>query len=256
MDELWAVADAFGWPMAAAFAGLLAGGVANSMISRLPRETGRFRAWMRCDACGRRKSPLDAVPIVGWLLKGGRCRSCRAHISTQEPVVEAVNAVLWLLIAGANPPTARSLSTMVFVTALLTLSLIDLEHHVLPDLITLPGILLGVVATLLPGWPVSLLDSALSAGVGYFAMMALAKGAEAYYREEAIGQGDWKMVAMLGSFMGPSSLIIALLIANISGALVGLLLVLLLGREGKQKLPLGTFLGASGILVQLTQIAW
>lgn len=166
-------------------------------------------------------------------------------------MVEAVNAVLWLLIAGAMAPSPRALVLMLLVTALLILSLIDLEHHLLPDLITLPGIVLGVGATWLPGWPVTFLDSALSAAVGYFAMMALAKAAELYYREEALGQGDWKMVAMLGAFLGSTKLVIVVLAANMTGALVGLLLVTLLGNEGRQKLPLGTFLGAAGIVMIL-----
>jgi leader peptidase (prepilin peptidase)/N-methyltransferase len=138
---------------------------------------------------------------------------------------------------------------MLFVTALLMLSLIDFQHYLLPDAITLPGIVTGVGATLMPGWPVTLLDSTLSAAVGYFAMMVLAKAAEAYYGEEALGQGDWKMVAMLGAFLGSTKLLLVVLVANAAGAAVGLLLVAALGEAGRQKLPLGSFLGASGILL-------
>lgn len=243
--------ESLGWPIAATLCGLVAGAIANSCIDRLPHDEPLARRLLTCPSCRSREPLMAAVPILGWLAKGGRCRSCRTPISTQQPVVEAVNGVLWLLIAGAMDPSPRALVLMCLVTALLILSLIDLEHHLLPDLITLPGIVLGVGATWLPGWPVTFLDSALSAAVGYFAMMALAKAAEMYYREEALGQGDWKMVAMLGAFLGSTKLVIVVLAANITGALVGLLLVTLLGNEGRQKLPLGTFLGAAGIVMIL-----
>jgi leader peptidase (prepilin peptidase)/N-methyltransferase len=164
-------------------------------------------------------------------------------------VVDAINGVLWLLIAASNPFSPRALALMGFVTVLVVLALIDLEHQILPDMITLPGIVVGVALTQLPGWPVSLLDSALSAALGYFAMMILAKAAEMYYREEALGQGDWKMIAMLGAFLGSTKLAFVALAANLLGALVGLLMIAIMGDEGRQRLPLGTFLGACGITI-------
>lgn len=241
MDELW--------PLAAGLSGLAAGGVANSLIDRLPRERPFELGLLKCSRCRRRGSVIDILPVLGWLAREGRCRVCRAHQPVQIPVVEALNGVLWLLVAAAGPPTARSVAVMVFSTLMLILSLIDLEHQILPDILTLPGIVLGLVATRLPGWPVTLLDAALSAGVGYFFMMGLAKAAEAYYGEEALGQGDWKMVAMLGAFLGSTKAVAAVLAATVAGALIGLLLVALLGKEGRQKLPLGTFLGASAVVM-------
>ncbi len=240
---------ALAWPIGAAACGLIAGRMANACIDRLPVERPLERPFLSCAVCRTRGGLLGMVPILGWLADGGRCRFCRTKVSTQKPVVEAVNAVLWLLIAGMGAPSLRGISTMGFVTVLLILSLIDLEHQLLPDILTLPGIVLGVAATWLPGWPVTLWDSALSAAVGYFAMMGLARAAEFYYGEEALGQGDWKMVAMLGAFLGSTKLVAVVLMANVTGALVGLLLVTVLGDEGRQKLPLGTFLGASGVVL-------
>jgi len=104
----------------------------------------------------------------------------------------------------------------------------------------------------LPGSPVSLVDAALSAALGYLAMMALAKGAGAFYGEEALGQGDWKMVAMLGAFLGSTKLLMAVIAACALGAAVGLALVVARGQAGRRKLPLGTFLGAAGIVIVLT----
>ena len=137
----------------------------------------------------------------------------------------------------------------IVLAALLALVVIDFQHLLLPDAITLPGIAAGVATTWLPGWPVSRLDSALSAAFGYFAMMLLAKAAELYYREEALGQGDWKLVAMLGAFLGSTKTLATVLIANGVGAGFGLLLVATMGEQGRRKLPLGSFLGASGIAI-------
>ena len=170
-------------------------------------------------------------------------------MSAVAPAVELVSAVLCALLAVRLGFSMKAVVVMLFVTTLLALVVIDFQHYLLPDAITLPGIAVGVAATWLADWPVSLADSTLSAGIGYFAMMALAKAAELYYREEALGQGDWKMVAMLGAFFGSTKAIATVLIANGTGAVVGLLLVATLGSRGRQKLPLGSFLGASGILV-------
>jgi leader peptidase (prepilin peptidase)/N-methyltransferase len=243
------------WPLAAGVLGLLVGTFASACIDRLPREGPFGASLLRCRTCGTRSRLGDLIPIVGWLMRDGRCRACRTRESGQAAGVEAGNALLWAALVVLYGPTVQAAVLMALVTALLILSLIDLRHYLLPDVITLPGIVAGVAATWLPDWPVTLLDSALTAAVGYFAMMAFAKAAEMYYGEEAVGQGDWKMVAMLGAFLGATPLIIVVVIANGVGAVVGLLMVALMGREGRQKLPLGTFLGFAGILMVLIDTA-
>jgi leader peptidase (prepilin peptidase)/N-methyltransferase len=181
--------------------------------------------------------------------QGGRCRRCRARISKLPLTVELLNTVLWALLAARFGLTTNGFVLMPFVTVLLVLIVIDFRHYLLPDAITLPGIAAGVLATWLPGWPVSRLDAALSAAIGYFVMMIIAKVAELYYGEEALGQGDWKLVAMLGAFLGSTKVMITLLAANGAGAVFGLLLVATSPEHRGRKLPLGSFLGASGIVI-------
>jgi len=245
------LAGAWWWPVVAAGLGLMAGWLANLAVRHLPSDEPVQPAIGSCPACRARGRWYDAFAIASWLAQRGRCRRCRARMSAVAPGVELVTAVLWALLAIRRGPTVETAVLMVFVAALLTLAVIDYEHYLLPDAITLPGIVLGVAACWIPGWPVSLLDAALTAGIGYFAMMALAKAAEMYYNEEALGQGDWKMVAMLGAFLGSTKTMATVLIANGFGAAVGLLLVATLGERGRHKLPLGTFLGAAGIAVAL-----
>lgn len=236
------------WPAGCAALGLAAGAVANYCILRLPWDEAEGPFATACVGCGRAYGLVAHLPILGVAYR--RCRWCRWSRPGWRPGVELGNAALWALLALTDDPwTAAAMLRMLLVTSLLVLAVIDLQHFVLPDVITLPGTVAGIAATWLPGWPVSLVDAALSASIGYFAMMALATAAENYYGEEALGQGDWKLVAMLGALLGASKLLIVLLIANVTGAAVGLLLLAKYGQDGRRKLPLGTFLGAAGILM-------
>jgi len=162
--------------------------------------------------------------------------------------VSTLVPLLWVLIAIRHGIGLHGSILAIVATALVTLATIDLHYLILPDILTLPCIVLGVGATALHGWPVSFLDASLSAALGYFCMMALAKAAEAYYGDEAIGQGDWKLVAMLGSVFGSTRLLVIVVSANAIGAAIGLGLLLVKGAEGRQKLPLGTFLGVCGLV--------
>jgi leader peptidase (prepilin peptidase)/N-methyltransferase len=185
------------------------------------------------------------------LSSGVRCSSCRTERRGTEALVGTVVMLMWVLLSLRYGLTARGFLLAIVATALVTLAVIDLHHLILPDILTLPGTVIGVVASGLPNWPVSFLDATLSAALGYFCMMGLAKAAEAYYGDEAIGQGDWKLVAMLGAVFGSTKLLLIVVAANAIGAAVGLVLIATKGAEGRQKLPLGSFLGVCGLLASL-----
>lgn len=233
---------------AAFFFGLLVGSFANVCIHRIPREESLVRPPSRCPACGTLVRPLDNVPVLSWLKLRGRCRSCRTPISPRYPAVEAANGLLWMALVAWQGPTVRTLAAMVLVTALLVLSLIDLDHHLLPNLITLPGIAVGLLASFLPGSPAPL-ESAAAALGGYLAFLLVARGYARARGREGLGQGDWKMAAMLGAFLGWQKMLLTVFLASLAGTLVGLGLIVFRGRDGRYALPLGTFLGAAGILV-------
>jgi leader peptidase (prepilin peptidase)/N-methyltransferase len=229
--------------------GLVVGSFANVCIHRLPLGLSVVRPPSRCPGCGALVAPRDNVPLVGWLLLRGRCRSCRAPISWRYPAVEAANGLLWLALALWHGPALRTFVEMALVTALLTLSLIDLDHHLLPDAITLPGVALGLLASFLPGSPVAPLTSLLAATGGWLAFAAVAKAYEKTRGIEGLGQGDWKLAAMLGAFLGWQKMLLTVMLASVAGTLVGLLVIALRGRDMRYALPLGTFLGAAGVLV-------
>jgi len=236
------------WPVAALALGLIVGSFANVCVHRLPLGQSVVTPRSRCPHCGAAISAGDNVPLLSYALLRGRCRYCRAPISVRYPLVEAVNGLLYLAIALQFGPTLRALALMAFVTALLVLSLIDLDHHLLPNVITLPGIAVGLAASLLPGPPTPL-SAAIGAAGGYLAFWAVA---EAYRRTrgvEGLGQGDWKMTAMIGAFLGWDQMLLAVFIASVVGTVVGLWLIAFRGGDGKSALPLGTFLGLAGIVV-------
>lgn len=241
------------WESLALGVGLVVGSFANVCIYRVPLRQSVVAPRSRCPACGAEIAAADNVPVVSYLLLLGRCRSCRARISARYPVVEAGNGLMYLALAATMGPTPRTVATMAFATALLVLSLVDLDHHLLPDAITLPGIALGLASSLLPGPPATPtpLDSATAAAGGYLAFFAVAETYRRTRGVEGLGQGDWKMAAMLGAFLGWQKLLLTVFLATTSGTLVGVALMIFRGRSAQHALPFGTFLGLGGLTVVL-----
>jgi leader peptidase (prepilin peptidase) / N-methyltransferase len=236
------------WPWMALVFGLLIGSFANVCIHRLPLRLSVVAPRSRCPRCQTMISAADNIPVLSYAFLAGRCRVCRGHISLRYPLVEAMNGLFYWGLATQEPPGLPVIVRMALVTALLVLSLIDFDHQILPDVITLPGVALGLAASLLPGDP-SPLTAFLSAAGGYLAFMLVAVSWRALRGIEALGQGDWKLAAMLGAFLGGQKLLLIVLLASFSGTLVGLAVVARGGGTFKHRLPLGTFLGAAAIAV-------
>ena len=251
MPETGAFADAPGalWPLFALALGLLIGSFANVCIHRLPRGESVVSPRSRCPSCRTAIAAGDNVPVLSYLFLRGRCRHCGVRISPRYPVVELANGLLYLAIALRDGPTLRALVDMAFVTALLVLSLIDLDHQILPNVITLPGIAVGLIASgALGGWEAGL-QSALAAAGGYLAFWAIALAYRRTRGVEGLGQGDWKLAAMLGAFLGWERMLLTILLASILGTIVGVALIVRRGRSSQHPLPLGTFLGLAGVVV-------
>jgi leader peptidase (prepilin peptidase) / N-methyltransferase len=226
--------------------GLAIGSFLNVAIYRLPRRESLMWPASHCTACDRPLAWFENVPVFGWLALGGRCRTCRARISVQYPIVEALAGAAFVagyVIYGWTPLLAVRL---LFATAMIVLFVIDLQHQILPNVITLPGIVVGFVASLFlpPGWLSSLIGIVAGGGI-LFAI------SEAYYRmrgHEGLGMGDVKMLAMIGAFLGWPLMLLTLILASFAGSIVGV--ALLASGRGSMKLalPFGTFL-AVGALV-------
>jgi leader peptidase (prepilin peptidase)/N-methyltransferase len=247
--DLRALIPSPAFDLLAVFIGLAVGSFANVCIHRIPLRQSVVRPPSRCPSCGALIRAFDNVPILSWLWLRGRCRSCRAPVSLRYPLVEAANGLLYLGLAVVGGPTPWTLVAMPFATTLLVLSLIDLDHHLLPNVITLPGIALGIAASFVPGWPVRPWESVLSAAGGYVALLVVARAYEKARGQEGLGQGDWKMAAFLGAFLGWQKMLLVVLLASLGGTVVGLAAMILGRGDMKSKLPLGTFLGAAALFV-------
>jgi leader peptidase (prepilin peptidase)/N-methyltransferase len=220
--------------------GAIIGSFLNVCIYRVP--IGKSIVWpaSACPSCGRALAWYENVPIVSFSVLRGRCRTCRAPIGIRYPIVEAITAVMFIAAWWYYGPGLLFVSRVVFGCALLVLFAIDLEHHLLPNVITLPGIVVGFAFSLFtgPGWLASLIGILAGGGI-------LFGVAEAYYRvrhEEGLGMGDVKMLAMVGAFLGWKLTILTLMLASVAGSLIGVALIVTRRGGMKYALPFGTFL--------------
>ena len=237
--------------------GLCFGSFLNVVIFRLPLGQSLSRPPSRCPACGYTLRWRDNVPILSWVWLGGTCRQCRARISMQYPIVELVTALLFVTVVWLTPPGPLVFSRLIFVCVLIALFGIDLEHQILPNTITLPGIAVGFIFSFItpPGWQSSLVGIVLGAGILYGI-------AAAYYlwrREEGLGMGDVKMLAMIGAFLGWKAVLVALVLSSFSGALIGVTLIAAQRGGMRLALPFGTFLALGAIVAMFAGdplLAW
>jgi leader peptidase (prepilin peptidase) / N-methyltransferase len=238
------------WRLSAALGGLIVGSFANVCIHRIPRGESIVAPRSRCPACHALIRAQDNVPILSYLFLLGRCRVCRVPISPRYPLVEAANGLLYWAVALMLPPGAVAGVIMLFLTALLVLSLIDLEHYILPDVITLPGIVVAIAASFLPGWHIAPREAVLGAAGAYATLAVFGLAYEKIRGVEGLGQGDWKMAAMLAALLGWRGALLTLLLASVAGTVVGVAVALWQRSSVRQqRIPLGTFLGLAGIVV-------
>jgi len=229
--------------------GLAIGSFLNVVIHRLPRGASIVSPGSRCPACGYALRAMDNIPVVSYLMLRGRCRQCGVRISPRYPLVEIATAALFVLhyfVFGWTPLLAVRL---LFAASLVALFAIDLEHHLLPDAITLPGVGAGLLASLFlpPGTRDALIGVLAGGGVLWLI-------GEAYYRyagEEGMGGGDVKMLAMIGAFLGWQLVIVTLVFSSIAGSLIGVLLIVTKRGGMKYALPYGTFLSIAALVASL-----
>jgi leader peptidase (prepilin peptidase) / N-methyltransferase len=226
--------------------GLLVGSFLNVVIHRLPLRESIVSPPSRCPSCGARVSPRDNVPVVSWLLLGGKCRSCRARISIRYPMVELANAVLWVLVLRSAPSWGDAATGAFLVSSCLALLAIDFDHQILPDWITLPGIAVGLALSFasIRRTP---LEAALAAALGAGGLFLLAFTYEKIAGQEGMGLGDVKMLGMIGALLGPTGVLVTLLLGSVAGSLVGVALILTGGGSARTKLPFGVFLALGAI---------
>jgi leader peptidase (prepilin peptidase)/N-methyltransferase len=227
--------------------GLVWGSFLNVVIYRLPRGRSLARPPSACPQCGKRIRPYDNIPVLSFLLLGGRCRACGARISLVYPLVELLTAACFLLLYVHFSWSVHFLTACVFAGSLVALGFIDYFHQILPDEITLPG---AVLALLYAAFRSDLtFRQALIGAVSGALFLLVIYGA--YYllrKKEGLGMGDVTMMLYVGAYLGWKGALFTLVVASFAGALVGVYLLYVRRKTLQYSLPFGTFLAPAAFI--------
>lgn len=226
--------------------GLILGSFANGVAYRVPRHIAWWRGRSVCPHCQHPLSPHELLPVFSWLWQRGRCRHCEQPIAGRYPIGELALALLYLWAALAFGWSGQLLLAVVLGFVFLVLFQIDVSHGVLPDSITIPAALVTVVAQLFLGMAWQSIAVGVVVGAGFFALQYLVSSGR------WVGGGDIRLGALLGALLGWPAILVALLIAYWSGAIVGLWLLITKRAQLHSAVPLGPFLVAAGWVVWLT----
>lgn len=237
--------------------GSVIGSFLNVCIYRIPRRLSVVFPSSRCPSCNSPIHPADNIPIVSFILLRGRCRQCKTGIPVRYPLVEFLNALLYVIVVWRYGPAFSwfLLLYLILVSTLVVITFIDIDHQIIPDGITLSGIPLALIfsSTLLPdpfsradllGFKASLAGVVLGGGLFY----CIGVVGSLIFRKEAMGGGDIKMMAMLGGILGWKGVLLTAFLGSFFGSIAGVSLVLIKGWQMGAKIPFGPYLAFGAIL--------
>lgn len=231
--------------------GALVGSFLNVCIKRLPQEESIVYPGSHCPRCGHPIRFYDNIPIVSYLVLQGRCRDCGRPISIQYPVVEAVTAVGSLFLFLRYGVSLSYLFYFAFFSAMVVVTVIDLYHQIIPDVISLPGIAVGLLGALVIP-EITFWDSVIGFLLGGGSLFVVATGYQWLFKREGMGGGDVKLLAMIGAFLGWKAVILTILLSSLLGSVIGIGVMLVKGKDLKYAIPFGPFLAAGAVIA----LAW
>ena len=229
--------------------GLVLGSFLNVVIARLPRGESVVSPPSRCPRCKERIRPWDNIPVLSFLLLRGRCRHCRRKISWRYPVVELLSGVLLLLLVHRAENPVVLVPQALFLLALLAVAWIDLDTQTIPDVVTIPGVGLGLAASLFA--PPGLAGALLGALCGSLSLWLVGALYEKTTGVPGMGGGDVKLAAMMGAFLGVGGVFGAIFLASLAGSVFGMLLIARGKGSRRTAIPFGTFLAPAAIALCL-----
>ena len=235
--------------MAAFFVGLALGSFLNVVIARLPKGESIVRPRSRCPRCKHAIAPYDNIPILSYLLLRGRCRHCKKKIHWRYPVVELTAGALLALLAGRATHPGLLVPHAAFLLALLAVAWIDLDTRTIPDVVTIPGVGVGLAASLFgpPGFTGALIG-AVAGGASLWLVGAAYEKATGV---PGMGGGDVKLAAMMGAFLGTGGVFGAIFLASLAGSVFGAALIAKGEGSRRTAIPFGTFLAPAAVVLLL-----
>ena len=226
--------------------GAVVGSFLNVCIFRIPAKTSIIKPLSQCPHCHHPVRFYDNIPLISYIALRGKCRDCEGKISWRYPLVELVTAILSLLLFLRFGFTINFLIYFIFTAVLIVITFIDIDHQIIPDVLTLPGIpiffLLAIFVVKVP-WSEALIGLLIGGGM----LFTIAYIYQLITKREGMGGGDIKLLAMIGGFLGWKSLIFILLVSSFSGAIVGIAAMLIQKKDMKYAIPFGPFLSAAAV---------
>lgn len=226
--------------------GAVIGSFLNVCIYRLPAGKSIVTPPSSCPRCNTRIRWYQNIPLLSYLFLGGKCSSCGVRISLRYPAIEALTGVFFALTLYYFAFSPATLIYWLFISALVVITFIDLDHQIIPDIISLPGIVIGFVCSFFIPW-LSWLDSLLGILIGGGILMLIAWLYEKLAQREGMGGGDIKLLAMLGAFLGWQAIFPIIFLASLAGTLIGVPLMLRQKKDTRLAIPFGPFLAFAAV---------
>lgn len=227
--------------------GLVVGSFLNVCICRMPKDESVVSPPSHCPRCGYRIRWYDNIPIVSYLVLAGACRGCGTRISLQYPLVELLNGLLTLLLFLRFGPSLTFLALFLFCSSLVVITFIDIEHQIIPDEISLPGIVAGFLFSFFLPW-LGWLNSLAGILLGGGSLLLVAYGYQWLTGKEGMGGGDIKLLAMMGAFLGWKSVPFIIFASSLVGSVVGITVMLIQKKDSKLAIPYGPYLAFGAVL--------
>lgn len=221
--------------------GLIVGSFSNVCIYRIPRNESIIYPASHCPKCRSNISPKDNIPLLSFILLKGKCRNCKSKISIQYPIVELLTGLIYLIIYQTYSLSIQSLIYIILSSALVIIAFIDLNKQIVPDVISLPGILIGFIISFFVPY-ISYINSALGVVVGGGIILTIGMAGSVIFKKEAMGGGDVKLAAMIGAFLGWRYIIVSLFLGFFLGALAGIILIISKIKSREDTVPFGPFI--------------
>ena len=221
--------------------GLIVGSFSNVCIYRIPRNESIIYPASHCPKCCSKIKPVDNIPLLSFILLKGRCRNCKTKISVQYPIVEFLTGLIYLIIYLIYGLSIQTLIYIILSSALIIIAFIDLNEQIVPDAISLPGIVIGFILSFFVYY-ISFVDSVLGIFVGGGIILIIGLTGLVIFKKEAMGGGDVKLAAMIGAFLGWRYIVISLFLGFFLGALTGICLIIAKIKSREDVVPFGPFI--------------